>query len=135
MAESATHSIPIGKFDSPTENFNEWVKRFENAVVLATNVTEEAQKLDLYRKWLPLKLDERGRNLLKICTKNNWEELKVELGGLLIDPQEKYNWKVRRSTITWDGKESFHALANRIQTAVGNFDANANNQVKLLTSH
>ena len=130
MAKRATHSIPISKFDSYTENFTKWVKRFESAVVLATNVTDEAQKLNLYKKWLTLKLDERGRNLLKICTKDDWKELKVEFGKLLIDPQERYNWQVRRSTITWDGKESFHALANRIRTAVDNFDANANNQVE-----
>ena len=98
MAKRATHSIPISKFDSYTENFTEWVERFESAVVLATNVTEEAQKLNLYRKWLTLKLDERGRNLLKICTKDNWEELKAEFGKLLtIQPSsQKVNHNMGR---------------------------------------
>ena len=56
MAEHATHSIPISAFDSYTENFADWIVLFEDAVVLATNAPED-WKSDLFKMWLPLKLD------------------------------------------------------------------------------
>ena len=66
MAEHATHSIPISTFDSYTENFADWVALFEDAVVLATNAPED-RKSDLFKMWLPLKLDTRSHDLYKNC--------------------------------------------------------------------
>ena len=120
--------IPINNFNSEEDDFSEWIILFESAVELATDVTDEAQKLKLFEMWLPLKLDNRCRSLLKNCTYGNWKELKIELGKLLVDPQEQYNWQAHRSTITWDGKESFHVLATRVRRLVNLFDAKSNKE-------
>ena len=130
MAEHATHSIPISTFDSYTENFADWVALFEDAVVLATNAPED-RKSDLFKMWLPLKLDTRSHNLYKNCSieaDTTWEAIKTELAALLIDPQEKYNWQINRTTVLWDGKESFHILANKIKRLVDLYDEGANKE-------
>ena len=128
MAERATHSIPVGEFRSDQDSFDDWIKLFEDAVVLATNAQDD-RKEELYKKWLPLRLDTRTRELLKGCDLTaRWEPLKVELKDLLIDPQEKYNWQAHRTQLTWDGKESFHVLSNKIKRLVDLYDAAANKE-------
>ena len=122
-AERAAHSVPVGVFQSEEECFEDWIKMFEDAVLLATNAPAD-RKEALYRKWLPLKLDKRTRDLLKNCTEAatwnaaTWEALKTELKDLLVDPQEKYNWQINKSSVQWDGKENFHSLANKIKRLV-----------------
>ena len=124
--EQATHSIPVGCFQSEIDNFDDWIKLFEDAVELATNAPNE-RKETLFKKWLPLKLDKRTRDLLKNCdTTAVWKDLKIALKALLIDPQEQYNWQTRRTTVLWDGKESFHTLCNRIKRLVDLYDEGAN---------
>ena len=54
--------------------------------------------------------------------------MKVELKGLLTDPQERYNWRARRSTIVWDGSESLHVLASRIMRAIDRYDPKSNKE-------
>ena len=116
--EKAAHSIPVDNFRSDQDSFDDWVKLFEDAVALATNAAEDREE-PLCKRWLPLKLDERSRGLLKSCKKDAaWVDLKKELKGFLVDPQEKYNWQVNRLTPAWDGKESFHVLASKIKRLV-----------------
>ena len=94
----------------------------ETAITLATNA-RDAHRDSLCLKWLPLKLDAASRAIYKqIDRALTWTEMKAELKKLLIDPQEAYKWQAKRSTIKWDGKESFHALASRIITAVAKYD-------------
>ena len=66
MGERATHSIPVTEFASDRESFDDWIALFEDAVVLATNAPAD-RKEELFRKWLPLKLDTRSRDLYKNC--------------------------------------------------------------------
>ena len=122
MAERPATSIPIESFRSDHDDFGEWIKLFESAVILATHATEEARKHDLFRQWLPIKLDARSRDVYGNCTKEAWDELKTEFQNLLIDPQEKYNWQARRTTIAWDGRESFHSLATRVKRSVNLYE-------------
>ena len=116
--ERAAHSIPVNDFQSDRESFDDWVRLFEEAVGLATNAAAD-RKEPLYKRWLPLKLDTRSRELLKSCNQTaTWAALKKELKNFLVDPQEKYNWQTNRVTPSWDGKESFHVLANKIKRLV-----------------
>ena len=95
---------------------------FEKAVKLATNVRDDATLHYLYKEWLPLKLDNAAHAILDQAAKTEWPQLKDELIGLLVDPQEKYKWQAKLTTIKWDGKESFHTLASRVKRAVDKFD-------------
>ena len=119
--------LACDKFNSEEDDFGDWVKLFEQAVTLAHNVTDEAEKKKLCLTWLMLSLDSRARAILSQVVPADpanptWEETKSQLTTLLIDPHEKYNWKTGKTTIKWDGKESFHSLANRIQQNVDKFD-------------
>ena len=101
--ERAAHSIPVDNFRSEQNSFDDWIKLFEDAVALATNAPDD-RKEPLYKKWLPLKLDDRSRELLKNCTAAaTWTILK-EFKGFLADPQENYNWQTNRIAPAWDGK-------------------------------
>ena len=64
--EKATHSIPVADFQSDVDSFDDWIRRFEGAVVLATNAPED-RKETLYKKWLGLKLDTKARELYNGC--------------------------------------------------------------------
>ena len=124
--ERATHSIPITDFQSDVDSFDNWIKRFEDAVVLSTNAPDD-RKETLYKRWLPLKLDTKARELYDGCDQTAaWLAIKTELKNRLVDPQDKYNWQIRRTTITWDGKEDFHVLGNRIKRCVDLYDETAN---------
>ena len=97
MAERTTHSIPVTEFASDRDSFDDWITLFEDAVVLATNAPVD-RRADLFKKWLPLKLDTRARDLYKNCdTTAAWDAIKTQLKGLLVDPQEKYNWQIHRN--------------------------------------
>ena len=120
-------SLACDKFNSEEDNFGVWVKLFEQAVTLAHNVTDEAEKKKLCLTWIGLWLDRNARAVLSQVVPADpenptWEETKSQLTTLLIDPHEKYNWKTGKTTIKWDGKESFHSLASRIQQNVDKFD-------------
>ena len=120
--ERAASSINCKDFCSDSDDFEQWVDKFERAVKLATNVRDDTQLYYLYKEWLPLKLDESAYAIWLLTTKTRWPELREELIGLLVDPQEKYKWQAKLTTIKWDGKESFHALASRVKRAVNKFD-------------
>ena len=120
--EKAASSINVKDFKSDVDDFEEWVELFEKAVKLATNVRDEPTLHYLFKEWLPLKLDNAAHALLKQATKVQWPALKDELIGLLVDPQEKYKWQAKLTTIKWDGKESFHTLAARVIVAVNKYD-------------
>ena len=126
--EKITNTLPIDTFRPESDDFGEWIVRFETAIFLSTNVTDKAKKELLCRNWLSLKLDDRSRIILGNCKETSWEKLKEELKGLLTDPQEKYNWRARRSTIIWDGIESFHVLASRIMRAIDRYDPKSNKE-------
>ena len=126
------HSLAVDRFDSDKDDFAVWVKMFEDAVNLAHNVTSPADLPPLCIKWLRLKLDENARSIYSNVkpvdpnTALTWDSIKDQLTQLLINPQEKYNWQARRSTIKWDGKESFYALATRVKRNVDKFDPDCN---------
>ena len=120
--KKAASSINCKDFCSDSDDFEQWVTKFERAVKLATNVRDDNQLYYLYKEWLPLKLDEPAYAIWLLTTKNRWPDLREELIGLLVDPQEKYKWQAKLTTIKWDGKESFHALVSRVKRAVNKFD-------------
>lgn len=120
MTERATSSIGCDKFDNELDDFEDWVELFEKAVKLATNGTDLPK---LYKEWLPLKLDKSSYAIFKQCdVTKTWDELKTELKNLLIDPTAKFQWQARLTTVTWDGNESFHALASRVKRAVNKYE-------------
>ena len=121
-AEKAANSIPVDTFKFNVDDFDEWIDMFENAVILATNVTEEERKKDCFKRWLPLKLDAQARSIYGNCKKTAWDDLKSEFKQLLVDPQERYNWRAGHSNIVWDGKESFHALGTRVKRKVDKYE-------------
>ena len=122
VIERPSASLHIETFRHGTDEFDEWSNLLESAVSLATNATGDNHAA-LCKMWLPLKLDSPSRAIYKQANKEaSWADLKTELTKLLIDPQEKYKWQAKRSTLKWDGKESFHALASRIITKVALYD-------------
>ena len=121
MAEGC--SLPVERFNSETEDFNQWVELLECAVGIAHNPTSDAAKHALCIQWLPIKLDSHGRTIFRdVDTTQPWEEIKKQLKQLLVNPEDKYNWHAGTKTITWDGQESFHSLASRVKTAVDKYD-------------
>ena len=120
--DEPTSSIPVDAFNPETDDFQEWISLFEDAVVLATNVKNEARKKELFKTWLPLVLDDRTRMVFRKCEKTEWNELVKELAKLLVDPQEKYEWRAGRLKITWDQTESFHVLAARVTRAINKYE-------------
>ena len=126
------HSINIKEFTSRHDDFERWVKRFEKAVKLSTTRRDDATLHYLYKEWLPLKLDDLANNHLERMDADGleWPDLKAKLGDLLVDPQQKLQWRARQITITWDGKESIHMLESRVVRAVDKFDRNMPQAVK-----
>ena len=64
MAERLVNSIAVERYSADSDDFDSWVEMFEAAIELAHNPAEDA-KQGLFKKWLPLKLDEHGRSVLK----------------------------------------------------------------------
>ena len=112
--ERGASSINVRDFNPDQDDFEQWIRLFEKAVKLATNVRDVAALRDLFLEWLPLKLNATAYVTYLQATKTTWPELKEELIGLFIDPQERYKWQAKFTTIKWDGKESFHNLAARV---------------------
>ena len=124
MTERAATNIPVDPYTSDLD-FDEWVGTFEMAVEVATNPADEDRKHALCKKWLPIKLDDRTKKIYHNCNTGaavTWGDLKAELKRLLVSPEEKYNWRSGRLQVTWDGKESFHALGTRVTRAVDKFE-------------
>ena len=105
MAERAANNIPVEKFRPDLDDFDEWIGMFEKAVVLATNPADDDRKHELFKNWLPIKLDDATRMVHSGCSSAFSANLKKELKGLLVSPEEKYSWWSGRNRITWDGKE------------------------------
>ena len=121
--EKPASSINCRDFNSETQDFDRWVSKFEKAVKLATNVRDDITLHYLYKEWLPLKLDDLASTYLEqIDDAEEWPAMKTQLSDLLVDPQKKLRWRARQWTITWDGKESMHALASRVTRAVDKYD-------------
>ena len=122
MAERLVNSIAVERYSADSDDFDSWVEMFEAAIELAHNPADDAKE-GLFKKWLPLKLDEHGRSVLKNCDMTKtWAALKEDLKKLLVNPEDKYSWLARTRVITWDGKESLHSLATRVKRAVDKFD-------------
>ena len=95
--ERAASSIPIENFRSGTDDFDSWIERFESAVVLATNASTQGRKQELCLRWLPLKLDDEARAVLKqVPDGTSYPDTIARLKSLLIDPVEEYKWKAMR---------------------------------------
>ena len=127
MGDKTASRLAIDKFDSDTDNFTEWVGLFEDAVKLAHNVTLPADVNRLCLIWIKLWVDSSARAVLSQVVPADpaaptWAETKAQLTTLLINPHEKYNWRAKKNTIMWDGKESFHSLATRIKQNVDKYD-------------
>ena len=129
MTERAASTIPIDKFDSAKDDFDDWIERFEASVALATNAQTTARKNELYLSWLTLWLDEPARGVLKQIpagtvyeTANNVKGVKDRLKELLVDPNDVYKWRALKKKITWDGKECFQSLASRVIRAVDKYE-------------
>ena len=120
--EEAACDIPINTFRPEIEDLDDWFSRYELAVVLATNETDEDRKVFLYKAWLPLKLDDPTRMLHSQCTATTWAGLKKELKDLLVTPEEKYHWRAGRKRIVWNGKDNFHVLAAKVKRSVDMYD-------------
>ena len=120
--ERGASSINVRDFRPDEDDFESWVLLFEKAVKLATNVRERQALYELFMEWLPLKLHSTAYATYRQATSTTWPALKKELIGLFIDPQERYKWQAKHTTIKWDGKESFHHLAARVIQAVDKFD-------------
>ena len=116
--DKATSTIPVETFRTSHDDFDEWILLFEQAVVLGTGVTDADRKVELWKSWLPYKLDDEARVILRSITTNVYAEVKADLRKLLIDPQEAYSWQTNRSTIQWDGKESFHATRKSSERSI-----------------
>ena len=125
MAEKGASFIPIEDFRPDYHDPDEWLGRFEKAVVLATNCGDDRKK-ELYVAWLPMKLNDATRlmmsDALSAATAATWTNLKTQFKSLLITPQDKYNWRSRRKRITWDGQENFHALAARVKRTIDRYE-------------
>ena len=138
MTEKAPSQLPLDKFVSGTDDFDEWIERFETSVALATNAQSEARRNALYLQWLPLWIDEPARAVLRQIppgtvyqTANNVKGVKALLKELLLDPNDVYQWRAMKKKVTWDGKEDFQVLATRVIRAVDKYekdlDQNARN--------
>ena len=122
MAESMPYQLAVGNFQTDQDDFKDWVGLFEAAIELAYPSANAEARKGYCLRWLPLKLDTRARNIYQNVTEVDWEDKKIELAKLLVNPEERYNWLARRTTIVWDGKESLHTLATRIVQAVNKYD-------------
>ena len=121
-------SLAVQNFTYGVDDFDTWVKLFEEAVALAHGVDagEEMNKLCL--RWLPLKLDETSQAHHRDCKKTTWAELKVQISKKLVDPQEKYDLYANRNPIRWDSKETFYQLATRIKQRINRHDTGRDKQ-------
>ena len=116
--ERATSNIPVETFIPGVHDPDKWFKTLEDGVDLATNTTGKADK---YKKWARIKMDDATRMIFDECSQGpnvTWEALKKELKSKLVTPQQRYNWRMGRNRVVWDGRESFHVLAARIKSAV-----------------
>ena len=62
--ERGASSIPCPDYNSNEDDFDTWILHFENAVNVATNAQTDARKQELYKMWLPLKLDKEANAVL-----------------------------------------------------------------------
>ena len=121
--ERAASSIPCKDFNSGEDELPEWLDIFELAVRRATNATTTERLEYLYGEWLCLKLDQRASNMLALCVKTQWSDLKKELANLLVDPNESYRWRAGMTKITWDQKETLDDLAHRVKKKVNKYES------------
>ena len=127
--EKSASSIPIEKFKTGTDDYEEWSGRFEVAVKLATNPQTPNRENELMLQWLTLSLDPAALAIKEhvpanapYTTTGNVKGVKQHLQELLIDPHEVYKWQAMKTQIKWDEKESFQELATRVKRAVDKFD-------------
>ena len=121
--ERGASSIPCNDFQSGEDDFDSWIEKFESAVNVATNASTNDRKHALYLLWLPLKLDEEARAVLKqVPSGATYTNTKALMKDLLIDEVEVYKWRAMKSQIIWDGKESFQALSTRVKSAVDKYE-------------
>ena len=128
--ERGTSSIPCNDFQSGRDDFETWIEKFQSAVNVATNAPED-RKHPLYLQWLPLKLDDEARAVLKqVPQGTNYTDTIKRMKDLLIDEVEIYKWRAMKSQILWDGKESFQALATRVKRTVDKYEKELTNASK-----
>ena len=92
-------SIGIDFYKSGVDDFDDWVELFEKAVDLATRAPTEAERHQLYKDWLSLRLDKAAGAILTQAEARTharaqalnpprtatWVELKEELKILLME--------------------------------------------------
>ena len=122
MGDRPALTLPIDKFRSDIDDFDSWIQMFEKTIDMCHTVADDNARSELYKNWLPLKLDDKARLTHSGVSANTWDEIKSEFKKALVDPQDEYNWHARRMTIVWDGVESFQALATRVKRSVDKYD-------------
>ena len=128
MADRTPYSLQVSTFSSQHDDIEEWIDLFEKSIKLAYPTADEDARKTYCISWLPLELDSDARTIYRNVSAADWDDIKAELKKLLVNPEDKYNWLARRGTISWDGKESLHSLATRIQRAVDKFDPDNGNK-------
>ena len=125
-------AINIKEFNSEQDDFERWVKRFEKAVKLSTTRRDDLSLHELYKEWLPLKLDDAANTFLEQLDTATleWPAIKSRMEDLLIDPHQKLKWRTKQTTIKWDGKESIHMLKARVVRDVNKYDKHMPQEVK-----
>ena len=118
MSDEAGCDLPIQKFRPGIDSLDDFFQCLELSVDLVHNLNGEVDE-NLLKKWLPLKLDAATYSILKNCDlEAEWEDLKAELKSLLVTQQDRYRWRSGQNRVKWDGHESLHMLASRVQESV-----------------
>ena len=124
MASNFSESFPVDRFDSTTDDFDQWVEQFEAAMEVSVKVKDD-NRLKISLAWLKILLDRNGLAALKQCDTEGedvtWESLKLELASQLVDPSEAYKWQTGKKKILWDGKESFATLVQRVKRPIDKY--------------
>ena len=79
MGDRPVTSLPVENFRSGVDHFDTWVKYFEDAIEITHSGADATAKEQLYKKWLPLKLDDKARLTHAGVTGAEWAEIKSNL--------------------------------------------------------
>ena len=121
MGDRPAYQLAVSNFRSEVDDFDTWLGLFESAVKLAYNTADDATLHTHCKNWLSLKLDDEARTVYGNVVDATWIGIKKELKKLLVNPQDKYNWRARVRSIVWDGTESLHSLATRVKRNVDKY--------------
>ena len=94
--ERVSGELPVDKFPYGTADadWEQWVRRFEKAVKVATNAATPERLEELCLLWIPLKLNDEAQSIYEKCAnkERDWQSLKAELAEALEDPMIRRKW-------------------------------------------